>query len=94
LIIKSWFSGSRYNYQPADVDRQLRRLATLWAKHSCPPRIDPKVAAHWDKLIAAWAADDDLPLFIRKWKGVEVRGDIIIHDTGRAVVPADNSAAL
>jgi hypothetical protein len=86
---------------PVDLDAELRRLASLWAEHPVRPRIDSKVATHWDALIAAWAEDDALPLLIRKWKneeagkesGGEGRGEVIIHDSGRELVPADNSAA-
>jgi hypothetical protein len=82
------------NPLPADLDGELRRLASLWAKHPVRPRIEPREAAHWDDLIGAWAADESLPLFIRKSRGLEVRGEVIIHDSGRELVPTDNSAAL
>ncbi len=81
------------NPLPTDLDGELRRLASLWAKHPIRPRIQPTIATHWDDLIASWAADDSLPLLIRKRERGVARGEVIIHDTGRELVLTDNSPA-
>jgi hypothetical protein len=81
------------NLLPTDVEGELSRLASLWAKHPIRPRIRPETAAHWDDLIASWAADDSLPLLIRKRERGVARGEVVIHDTGRELVLTDNSPA-
>jgi hypothetical protein len=49
------------------------------------------VIAHWDALIARWADDRSLPLFVRKHAGN--RGAVVVHESGRTIVPVDNSPA-
>lgn len=78
---------------PQNLDRSLRRLASLWAKHPLRPRIKRAVAAYWDRLIASWIIDEKLPLLVRKSERGVAKGEIIIHESGRQLVPTDNSPA-
>lgn len=81
------------NPLPIDLDSELKRLAVLWAKHSTRPRLDPKVSAHWDRLLELWISDESLPLFIRKREKGIARGEITFHDSSRELVTTDNSPA-
>ena len=69
----------------------LRRLADAWTQDPARPRPTPAVLGHWDALIAAWSEDAALPLFVRK--PANNRGSILIHTSGRKIVPTDNSPA-
>jgi hypothetical protein len=76
---------------PSNVTDLLRALAAEWAASPARPEPAPDVLAHWDQLIAAWVADDTLPLFARKFRGN--RGAFLTHVSGRVVIPADNTPA-
>jgi hypothetical protein len=76
---------------PSNVTDLLRALAAEWAASPARPEPAPDVLDQWDQLIAAWAADESLPLFARKFKGN--RGAFLTHATGRVVIPADNTPA-
>jgi hypothetical protein len=78
---------------PEDIDKQVKILASIWAKHSLRPRLDAAVARHWDELIDAWSADSSLPLLIRKQEKGIARGEPIQHEFGRELVLTDNSPA-
>ena len=76
---------------PAGMVALVTELATLWAE--APERLRPSagVVKYWDKLIAAWAAEPSLPLYVRKAK--DNRGSVVLHASGRHLVPTDNSPA-
>lgn len=76
---------------PEDIAIQLRTLAATWAASPARPEPLPDVLDNWDALIAAWAEDDSLPLFARKFK--DNRGAHLAHVSGRVVIPADNTPA-
>lgn len=78
---------------PEDLDRELARLASLWAKHSARPRLDAPVAQHWDELIRLWSIEPSLPLLVRKSEQGVARGEVIRHESGRELVLTDNSPA-
>jgi hypothetical protein len=81
------------NPLPRDIDREMKRLASLWAKHSARPRLDRAVAKHWDQLIESWIDNPRLPLLIRKKETGIARGQVIRHKSGRKLVLTDNSSA-
>lgn len=78
---------------PADLDRELARLACLWAKHPARARLDPNVLRHWDDLIMSWSIEPTLPLLIRKSETGIARGEIFAHESGHELVLTDNSPA-
>ena len=78
---------------PEDLDRELARLASLWAKHSARPRLDVTVARHWNELIMSWSNEPKLPLLIRKSEKGIARGEVVLHESGRELVLTDNSPA-
>lgn len=78
---------------PSEIDNLLRDCARVWAKHALRPRIDCRVADHWDQVIFVWSNNDHLPLLIRKEERGVACGEVIIHDSGRQLVPTDNSPA-
>jgi len=78
---------------PAAIDAELHRLAALWAARPMRPRLKPRIAPRWDALILAWSANEQLPLLIRKSKTGVARGEVILHQSGRELVPTENSPA-
>lgn len=78
---------------PSDIDGALRKLAVLWARHPARPRLKHKAEAHWDNLLKDWSEDKNLPLLIRKREKGVARGEVVNHDSGRKLIPTDNSPA-
>ena len=76
---------------PAALQEQARALAQAWLGHPSCPRIEPSVAAEWGELIAAWLGAPELPLYVRKARGN--KGSLLTHESGRQIVPVDNSPA-
>jgi hypothetical protein len=76
---------------PSDLSSLIESLGHAWAAHPSRPRISAHVFLHWSKLLAEWARAEDLPLFIRKQSNN--RGSVVVHDSGRSLVPCDNSPA-
>ena len=76
---------------PPTMRDLIVQLAELWAQDPERPRPAPHVRQHWDSLIAAWAADHSLPLYVRKMDNN--RGSVVSHASGRSLVPTDNSPA-
>ena len=76
---------------PPNMTELIVRLAELWAQNPERPRPSSQVCEHWDRLIAAWADDVTLPLYIRKV--ANNRGSVVVHISGRHLVPTDNSPA-
>lgn len=74
-----------------ELDAAIRSVAELWHKSPHRPSISPEVLRQWDELSAEWAGNSKLPLFVRKHRGD--RGQVLTHDSGRAVIPVDNSPA-
>jgi hypothetical protein len=77
----------------ADFDGRLHVLAELWAASPHRPRPESSVVDHWDQLIADWAGDVSLPLFVRKKVRNVARGERVNHRSGRVLIPCDNSPA-
>lgn len=75
---------------PDQLSQAMREAGRLWAASELRPSLNVDVIQHWDKLIMDWASSD-LPLVIRKNDGM--RGEVILHKTGRKLVFADNSPA-
>lgn len=75
---------------PAAISRALAEIGSLWAESSERPRVSLQMRQAWDELIDQWVASE-LPLVIRK--SGSIRGAILLHETGREVVLADNSPA-
>ena len=78
---------------PEDLDKELVRLASMWAKDPARPRLDSRVAQHWDELVMLWSVEPSLPLLLRKSEKQVIRGEVIHHETGRQLVLTDNSPA-
>ncbi len=76
-----------------DFDRLLQRLADAWCNSSIRPRLDSEVLQTWDRLIEEWIEAQDIPLLIRKSESAAGRGWVIRHNTGRELVPTDNTPA-
>ena len=76
---------------PDQLSQAIREAGKQWAISELRPRLDFQIERDWDKLITDWA-NSSLPLVIRKDDG-GMRGDVVLHKTGRQLVFADNSPA-
>jgi len=76
-----------------EIDKLLTKLSTAWAESESRPKLDKKNSEYWDQLISDWINEKELPLYIRKFNETESRGKLLIHHTGRQVIPTDNSPA-
>lgn len=76
---------------PANIGDLVKKLGRLWAESEACPHIKKQTMTAWDKLIREWAEDNALPLLVRK--SSLVRGSEIIHESGRSIIPTDNSPA-
>ncbi len=76
---------------PPDLSSLVESFGRAWAESPARPRPSPSVIKHWSELLAGWAGAIDLPLFVRKH--ANNRGSTVIHDSGRVLVPTDNSPA-
>lgn len=74
-----------------DLDAPLRLFATAWAKSPLRPIPSAASAARWDAFARKWADDPSPPLLVRRARGN--RGTLVRHDSGRGLVPVDNSPA-
>ena len=86
---------ARLNRCPVDLPPELAAFVEgfgkAWAASALRPRPSDAALSHWAKLIDAWAAAGDLPLFVRKH--ANNRGSVVAHPSGRSLVPTDNSPA-
>jgi hypothetical protein len=78
---------------PPELDQPLQELAATWAKSANRPSPIPRIVAEWDKLLEEWASDETLPLFVRKKQKDYSRGQSVAHQSGRELIPTDNSPA-
>lgn len=76
---------------PAPVARAVREFASAWASSTVRPRVHSVVRRNWLALLHAWVGDARLPLFIRRPKAG--RGSVLAHESGRSLVPTDNTPA-
>lgn len=76
---------------PAHLSSRLAELAGEWAASADRPEPVASILAAWDSTLAAWLKRADLPLLIRK--GSAGRGAVRRHDSGRMLVPTDNTPA-
>jgi len=82
---------------PNDLGSELRNsigeVARLWFRSPFRPTISADVLERWSVLLQEWVADKSLPILIRKLTEDAPAGSVIVHSTGRALVPTDNSPA-
>ena len=76
---------------PPDLAKLVADFGTAWASSSVRPSPKRDVLKRWNELVETWSCDTALPLFVRKHRGD--RGSEVKHNTGRILVPSDNSAA-
>jgi hypothetical protein len=75
---------------PEDLSALIHEFGSLWASSAIRPTPEKSVLEGWQKLLFEWVETPDLPLFVRKHRGD--RGHELAHETGRVIVPTDNSA--
>ena len=73
-----------------DLLDPIVEFACRWASAPTRPSPPSLVREAWDELLSEWVASG-LPLFVRR--STLSRGKIITHETGRALVPCDNTPA-
>lgn len=76
---------------PEELVAHVKQIGLAWATSPLRPRIAQDARVAWGALIDAWAQASDLPLLIRKH--ADNRGQILVHSSGRELIPADNSPA-
>ena len=76
---------------PPELTSILKSFGRTWAESTLRPQPPSHVIEQWSKLLRDWVASDDMPLFIRK--SSDNRGSEIDHESGRLLVPCDNSPA-
>jgi hypothetical protein len=76
---------------PEELKVLLLNFADNWAKSPLRPQPSSDILEKWDMLIQEWIAYKDLPMLIRKPSAG--RGQIIHHESGRKIIPADNTPA-
>jgi hypothetical protein len=76
---------------PPDLSSLIESFGQAWAVSEARPRPAPAVISHWTELLAGWAQSADVPLFIRKH--ANNRGTTLQHNSGRVLIPTDNSPA-
>src|SRR5262245_31532107 len=70
---------------------QATDLCRAWACSALRPRVSASVRQGWSALLDAWITEVDFPLFVRR--AGAGRGRVLRHETGRPIVPTDNSPA-
>lgn len=78
---------------PAKLIEALQHAAQIWFDSPTRPKVDPCMSQKWQKLIDDWIGDNNLPLLIRKSGQKLGKGWEIEHETGRKLVPCDNTPA-
>lgn len=79
---------------PQELTSGIAELGRRWAASALRPRPSEAALALWDQFLAAWLADPAAPLLVRKHDPEDApRGSVLIHRTGRPLVPVDNSPA-
>lgn len=76
---------------PADIASKVRELGQAWADSEYCPKLDRKDVDGWAVLLNEWVADESLPLLVRM--SSMVRGSEVVHQSGRTIIPTDNSPA-
>ncbi len=76
---------------PSPMPELLVKLAHQWTQQLLRPRPALEVIRYWDQLISEWTQDAAFPLFVRK--NGKNRGSVLLHRSGRQLIPTDNSPA-
>ena len=76
---------------PKSIGEQIRAIGRVWATGEACPHIASPIIVAWDGLLEEWVDDVSLPLLVRK--GSSIRGSVEVHESGRQIIPTDNSPA-
>jgi len=76
---------------PEGMNNRVEELARIWSQSASRPTPSSRVVQHWNQLIENWVNDAGLPLLVRKFDNN--RGSVLQHESGRFIVPVDNSPA-
>lgn len=69
-------------------------MGSSWGSSSLRPCPPPDIVKRWSCLLNEWIAHEEIPLLVRKVSGQEnMRGSKVLHESGRILVPCDNSPA-
>lgn len=74
------------------LSNSIKIIAKEWRNISQNLVFDKQVLNHWNILTSSWIESNNIPLIIRSKK--YPKGIEIIHETGRKIIPSDNSPAL
>jgi len=81
------------NELPPTIKRLILRFAEEWATSEDRPKLTCNQLAIWDQLIEEWIGDKSLPIMVRKFDKGLPRGSHQIHESGRILIPTDNTPA-
>jgi hypothetical protein len=76
---------------PPELTSLLEIFGRTWGESALRPQPTTEVVAQWSNLLAEWIAADDIPIFVRK--SSDNRGSVVVHESGRSIIPCDNSPA-
>lgn len=76
---------------PVELQQRMRDLSEAWLRSDLRPVVESGVARTWDELVQDWVNEPTMPLYIRKSQSN--RGSLIKHESGRMLIPTDNSVA-
>lgn len=89
-IYNNW---KRHNDEKIPIDEEIKEkindLGRIWKIASTNPKIKKSIVSKWERIINDWIEGKTLPLIVRKDFGP--RGSEFFHDTGRVIIPVDNS---
>ena len=76
---------------PENILGKIVIIGELWKGSDINPKFSKNLVEEWDKLIMSWKDDKKMPIIIRKSGGI--RGQEIIHKSGRPIIISDNSTS-
>ena len=76
---------------PTDLREKAIALAEAWIRSDVRPQPKAETLVHWDQLINEWSECHGVPIYVRRVRGN--RGSVITHESGRDLIPVDNSTA-
>jgi hypothetical protein len=77
---------------PEALTDPIQQFAAAWVASPLRPRVSRELACAWEALVEEWIRAPELPLYIRK--SSVTRGQPLKHDTGRLLIPCDNTTAV
>lgn len=75
-----------------EIREKIREIGTLWRESKHNPNISESVLGSWKEVLWEWVHDNTMPLIVRK--NTSMKGQSIIHSSGREIIISDNTFAI